>query len=139
MSNPSKNFEYTLIVYSIVLHKLKQNFEQAMQLVSLNRKAEEDAYNTRTIEREIELLKLEIDLDDIRKNSGDPTEQRMSEMKSYLSVQPVTDKDLKECYDACKDPKELASTLEKLNSRFRKQIEDLQRDLQEKKKEKFSK
>lgn len=30
-------------------------------------------------------------------------------------------------------------SLEKLNSRFRKQIEDLQRDLQEKKKEKFSK
>ena len=125
MSNPSKNFEYTLIVYSIVLHKLKSSFEQAKELVALNRRADEDAYNTRTIEREIELLKLEIDLDDIRKNSGDPTEKRMSEMKSYLNVQPVTEHDLKECYDASKDPNELATTLEKLNFHFRKQIEDL--------------
>lgn len=70
-------------------------------------------------------MKLEIDLNDIRKNNGDPNQKRMSEIKSYLTLQPVTENDLKECYESSKDPNELLMTLEKLNSRFRKQIEDL--------------
>jgi len=63
MSNPAKNFEYTLIVYSIVLHRLKQAFQQAQSQLELEKQAEKDAMDNRVIEREIELLKVDLQID----------------------------------------------------------------------------
>lgn len=67
MANPQKNFEYTLIVYSIVLHRLKQAFTQAQMQIDLEKQAEKEAMDNRAIEREIELLKQDLKVDQFRK------------------------------------------------------------------------
>ena len=51
----------------------------------------------------------------------------------------VVEFDLTECWDTSKDPRLFIGTLERLNTKLRKQVEDLRKELQEKKREKSTK
>lgn len=55
-------------------------------MTALEKQAEKDALENRTIEREIELLKLDIYVDDLRQKGLEVQAKATAEQKNYLTI-----------------------------------------------------